>query len=138
MKQVGNFERVAEAYHRALDREQVVGFDALDDSEKELIATLLFHEEVGNGGFHQWFTNPHSDRAAYAIRFLTRVGAGQRLRLIKRASALFPGGRIPVTSEERWVVAQNWSEQDIESLESIDDEYYAIERDIYEDLAALV
>ena len=114
------------------------GFDALRPDERELVGTVLMHEEIRNGGFLQWFTNSFSDYAPYAIRFLRRIGARDRLRLITKASGIFPKRRIPATQQQRRAFARKWTKAQIEGLEPINDEYYAIKRDLYDDMVELV
>jgi hypothetical protein len=133
-----NHDRVVKACRTALARERNVGFAELEPREKELIATLLMHEEIRNGGFAQWFTNSHGDYADYAIRFLERVGAHERLRLIAMASAVFPSGKIPPTWQERRTCASHWTKDDFRKFDPIDTAYYAIDRDIYDDMVTLV
>lgn len=132
-----NHTHVHEAYRCALRREKELGFEKLDLREKELIATLLMHEEIRNGGFLQWLTNSTGDYAAFAVGFLRRVGCFNRLRLIAKASAYFPEGKIPGSQKERCAYAAKWTSQQIQGFRPIDSEYYAIERDLYDDLVEL-
>ena len=133
-----NHDRVVKAYRMALERERKVGFAKLDSREQELVATLLMHEEIRNGGFSQWLTNSHSDYAEHAIRFLQRVGDQERLLLISAASTAFPSSKIPPTWQERRACASEWTKGDFQKFAPIDSAYYAIKRDIYDDMATLV
>jgi hypothetical protein len=131
-------DRVVKAYRAALARERMVGFSELTSQEKELIAALLMHEEIRNGGFAQWLTNSFSDYAAHAIRFMERVNDHERLRLVAAASAIFHLGEIPPNWQERRAYASRWTQDDFQKFAPIDSAYYAIKRDIYDDMAALV
>lgn len=131
-------KKVADACRRALKRKGELGFEALDVWEQELIATLLMHEEIRNGGFHQWFKNPHSDHSGYAIGFLRRIGAHDRLELIQKALGYFPIGDIPTTQDERCAFVAQWTPEQIHGLDALNTDYYALAGDLYNDMIKLV
>jgi hypothetical protein len=131
-------QRVAAAYRNALTHEREVGFGELPSNEKELVATVLMHEEIRNGGFLQWFTNPHSDFASYAVQFLRRIGAYNRLHLVEVACAQFPDRRIPPTQAERWACVSEWTTDRINNLSAIDQQYYGLNGDLYDDMLVLL
>jgi hypothetical protein len=58
--------------------------------------------------------------------------------LVTAASAIYPLGEIPSTWQERRAYASRWTKDAFQKFASIDSEYYAIKRDIYADMAALV
>ncbi len=135
MCEKSNKKVVRSAVKNALNRLRQDGFSALKLPERQFLAVFLMHEEIRNGGIFQWFTNPYSDYAAAALDFLRNSGDEERLDVLTKASALFPAGKIPPTTKERHACVASWTDGKIQSLESLDEQYYKCCSNIYEGMA---
>jgi hypothetical protein len=60
-----------------------------------------FRQEVINGGFGQFLSNPSGDHAQESLDALRRVGAVLSTQLLEEALAGFPGGVAPTDHQER-------------------------------------
>jgi uncharacterized protein DUF4375 len=55
----------------------------------------IFHGEVNNGGFDQFFQNTAGNKTAETIQALEAIGASEVGNLLKRAARKFPRGMPP-------------------------------------------
>lgn len=78
------------------------GFNALSEAEKLYYATMLLRNEVGNGGFDQYFFNSSGSSYLYAEKGLIEIGATQTLELLRQAkNIVFPTAPVPTDTETR-------------------------------------
>ena len=66
--------------------------------QRALLAIHWWQSEMDNGGFHQFFWNPSGLLIDDVLSGLARVEAQPHAGLLRRALALFPGGRPPAAS----------------------------------------
>lgn len=134
------WSEVVEAYQRVLDKVESSGlaFEALSKAEKQILAVVLFREEVSNGGLLQWFINPYGDYVSTVLEFLTEHGCEAHLHLIRRIERLCPEGCIPNSQVERQSIAAEWNEDTLKKLDAWTDEYYGLKEDLYDSLAELI
>jgi len=69
-----------------------LGYDALDDQEKECVALYWLIAEVANGGCDQYFFNSSGNMALYARAGLCRIGNTEATDLFDTALATIPDG----------------------------------------------
>jgi hypothetical protein len=79
-----------------------VGFEALSEPERIVIAVRVLEDEVNNGGFHQYFFNSSADYFGYAVRGLKEMQAERVLSLLLRSKEiLFPSTEVPLVLKTR-------------------------------------
>lgn len=93
-------------------RWEKLGFENLDDIEKEAIALFWLDGEVDNGGLHQYFLNSSGDMAPYAVAGLERLNAKEALALLKSAMKKLKRGPYPTDQEERYDLLDAFGDDD--------------------------
>jgi hypothetical protein len=82
-------------------RHEAVGFGALSEPEQTVYCLDALEREVNNGGFDQFFFNSSGDTALETVAALERLGAAHTAGLVRRALAVFHGGRPAADRGER-------------------------------------
>jgi hypothetical protein len=95
---------------------------------------VVFHNQIFNGGFHQYFVNGYGQFASETIKSLVKIGAQKKAELLKKAF-------ITVNAEHNTdiVFRKRLLEKDInplfvsnelfEPLDKLDSKYYACEQE---------
>ncbi len=101
-----------------------------EDFERQTLPQKIFsalwsvESEVNNGGFSQYFFNSSAETASFVVEALETIGAPTTADICKRAiAAAFPGG-LPRTPETIRVVAADFSDEILEKLEPLDQEFF--------------
>lgn len=93
--------------------------------QKVFSAIWAVESEVNNGGFSQYFFNNSAESAWFVVEALETIGAPKTADICKRAiTAAFPAG-LPQTLEAIQSVAADFSDQILEKLEPLDQEFFA-------------
>jgi len=80
--------------------------------------------EVNNGGFSQYFLNQSCETAAFVAKALDTIGAPRTADICRRAiAAAFPEG-LPPTPEAISSVAANFSDEIVQQLNALDNEFF--------------
>ena len=111
------------------------GFRSMSIPQKHYIAIDLYNAEVCNGGHAQYFFNSSGNDWKIALDGLRAVGANERAEILSEATALF-GESGP--SKNRFIrdrELSRFSEQQDETLEKLDDRYFACKENVYALLA---
>ena len=101
-------------------------------------AIWALESEVNNGGFSQYFLNGSAESASFVVKALETIGAPKTASICNRAiTTAFPKG-LPSTAETISSVAADFSDEILESLESLDQEFFAYPHNLTELLFAYV
>jgi hypothetical protein len=120
------------ASQHALDRLKKVGFDALTEQEKTLATIWGIEAEVDNGGFAHYFASAAGDLAFYAPQALKNIGALDLAELATQANAVFGSDGPPRERAVRRNRVDEFSEEDNQILEPLDDLFLESEDDTSE------
>jgi hypothetical protein len=107
-------------------------YSSLSQGEKIAVNVNLFDNEVTNGGFHQFFTNPSGDLWPEILQSLRTIGATRTVALYERALSVFPDGQPSRDGMERWRQVKDAGEEATRVLYRLDDEYYTQKEQVYE------
>lgn len=111
----------------ALDR---MGFDALPAPQKYYCAIFIYDAEVRNGGHAQYFVNSSGGNWEVAIGGLVAIGATAKAGILREATSLFGSDGPSEDNDERHRQLAGLSQQQDETLETLDRKYYACEENI--------
>jgi hypothetical protein len=101
-------------------------------------AIWAVESEVNNGGFSQYFVNSSAESASFVVQALETIGAPETAGICKRAiAAAFPSG-LPQTEETIRSVAADFSDEILEQLEPLDQEFFAYPHNLTDLLFAYV
>ena len=93
--------------------------------QKVFSAIWAVESEVNNGGFSQYFLNSSAETTPFVVEALRTVGAPDTAFICERAiSAAFPVG-LPKTVNEIGHLAAEFSEETLEQLEGLDQEFFS-------------
>ncbi len=91
--------------------------------QKVFSAIWAVESEVNNGGFAQYFQNSSAETAGFVVEALNLIGAPRTADICKRAIATaFPSG-LPATPDAVSSDADDFSEEILDELEALDDEF---------------
>lgn len=94
--------------------------------------------EVNNGGFSQYFVNNSAESAHFVVDALRVIGAPKTADICQRAiAAAFPAG-LPESEEAIRSAAADFSEEVLEKLDPLDQEFIAYPHNLTELLFAYV
>jgi len=107
-----------------------LGFDGLAPPQKHYHAVLVYNAEVNNGGHAQYFVNSSGDHWRDALAALKAIGAKERAQILQEAAALF-GTKGPSDDQiARHRQLAGFSVRAEDSLDELDNRYYACEENI--------
>jgi hypothetical protein len=93
--------------------------------QKVFSALWAVESEVNNGGFSQYFVNSSAESAHFVVDALRMIGAPKTADICQRAIAVaFPAG-LPEPEEAIRSAAADFSEEVLEKLEPLDQEFFA-------------
>jgi hypothetical protein len=107
------------------------GIAGLSDAEAGIFSIYWFVAETNNGGMHQFFFNDSGQLAVSALRYLEQIGAAKTADILRRAIALFPGGKVPTDQEERRETLLAMDEECV-LFDPLTDELYSCGEDVNE------
>jgi len=100
---------------------------------------VVFHNQIYNGGFHQFFVNGYGQFAKETINVLIKIGALNKAELLKKALHI-----VNSDNKSDEVFRKELLNKDIkslfvedflfESLDKLDTQYYALEKEDLEKL----
>ena len=107
---------------------------------QQIVYTIvLFHSQVENGGFHQYFFNSYGQFAYLTLKNLKTIGGIKRAKLLDDALRHVNGENLPENIFRKLVVNRKLSRivdfknELFDYLNNLDNKYYDIEgEDIYE------
>jgi len=106
--------------------------------QKVFSAIWAVESEVNNGGFSQYFFNDSRESAPFVVEALETVGAPKTAVICKCAiAAAFPSG-LPQESQAIRSAAADFSDEILESLEPLDQEFFAYPHNLTDLLFAYV
>ncbi len=82
-------EGVNEPFRYAWEREESVGWEGLEPTQRWVLSVRILIDEVNNGGFSQYFWNSSADTWKHASNGLHAIGAHETLRLLIQATSFF-------------------------------------------------
>lgn len=93
--------------------------------QKVFSALWEVESEVNNGGFSQYFVNSSAESAHFLVDALRTIGAPKTADICQRAiAAAFPAG-LPKSEEAIRSAAADFSDDMLEKLEPIDQEFFS-------------
>jgi Domain of unknown function (DUF4375) len=93
--------------------------------QKVFSARWDVESEVNNGGFSQYFVNSSAESAHFVTDALRMIGAPKTADICERAiAAAFPAG-LPATEEAIRSAAADFSDDLLEKLEPLDQEFFS-------------
>jgi len=101
--------------------------DFVSQSVPQKVFSALWdvESEVNNGGFSQYFVNNSAESAHFVVDALKIIGAPQTADICQRAIAsAFPGG-LPESTEAIRSAASDFSDEVLEKLEPLDQEFFS-------------
>jgi len=106
--------------------------------QKVFSALWAVESEVNNGGFSQYFLNSSAESAPFVVEALETIGAPETAGICKRAiAAAFPSG-LPSAPEAIQSGAADFSAEALETLESLDQEFFSYPHNLTDLLFAYV
>jgi hypothetical protein len=106
--------------------------------QKVFSALWAVESEVNNGGFSQYFLNDSCETAPFVVEALDIIGALQTADICRRAIACaFPAG-LPSTPDAIAAAASDFSEESMEELNALDDEFMSYPHNLTDLLFAYV
>jgi len=100
-------------------------FASLSHSHKVFSAIWAVESEVNNGGFSQYFLNESAETVPFVAEALDAMGAPKTADISRRAiTCAFPDG-LPRTTADIRSAAADFSDNALEALEPLDDEFFA-------------
>jgi hypothetical protein len=106
--------------------------------QKVFSAIWAVESEVNNGGFSQYFFNDSRESAPFVVEALETVGASKTAAICRRAIATaFPSG-LPRESQAIRSAAADFSDETLENLEPLDQEFFAYPNSLTDLLFAYV
>jgi len=106
--------------------------------QKVFTAIWEVESEINNGGFSQYSLNDSAESASFVASALITIGAPKTAEICRRAIlTAFPDG-LPKTVEDIRAVAADLSEDILEKLEPLDQEFFSYPHDLTNLLFAYV
>lgn len=113
-------------------------FDRQSLPQKVFSAIWEVESEVNNGGFSQYFSNDSAESASFVMEALEQIGAPKTADICRRAIVIaFPSG-LPATVEAMRSVAVNFSEEILDKLEPLNQEFVSYPHNLTDLLFAYV
>ncbi len=113
-------------------------FESQSTPQRVFSSIWALESEVNNGGFSQYFLNDSCETAAFAAEALETIGAPRTADICGRAVATaFPAG-LPKTSEAISAAAADFSDEVLEQLQTLDNEFFAYPHNLTDLLFAYV
>lgn len=119
-----------EAFEDSCSRFTGSNFSSLSERDQILVTIWGLEAEVNNGGFDQYYFNGAGDRAWFAPKALRSIGAHHMASIAERANALFGEDGPPVDPNERLSALFRITENNAETWEHLDREFYAYPENI--------
>ena len=122
------------------DKTQVGKKDFATQSTPQRVFSSIWalESEVNNGGFSQYFLNDSSETAAFVAEALDTIGAPRTADVCRRAIATaFPAG-LPPSAEAISTAAADFSDDVLEQLQPLDNEFFAYPHNLTDLLFAYV
>src|ERR1700758_382127 len=92
--------------------------------QKVFSSIWALESEVNNGGFSQYFLNASCETASFVVEALGTIGAPKTAHICRRAiAAAFPAG-LPENPEDISSAAADFSDEIMEVLEPLDNEFF--------------
>jgi uncharacterized protein DUF4375 len=106
--------------------------------QKVFSAIWEVEAEVNNGGFSQYFLNNSAESAPFVVEALNTIDAPRTADICRRAiAAAFPSG-LPHTVEGTQAAAADFSDETLEKLELLDQEFFSYPHDLTDLMFAYV
>ena len=106
--------------------------------QKVFSALWDVESEVNNGGFSQYFVNSSAESAHFVADALRMIGAPKTANICERAiAAAFPAG-LPKSEEAIRSAAADFSDEVLEKLEPLDQEFFSYPHNLTDLLFAYV
>jgi len=109
------------------DKTQFGKQDFADQSMPQKVFSSIWalESEVNNGGFSQYFLNDSCETAPFVTEACDAIGAARTADICRRAiTTAFPAG-LPSSSDAISAAAAEFSDELMENLGSLDDEFFA-------------
>jgi len=106
--------------------------------QKVFSAIWCVDSELNNGGFSQYFVSDSGGSTRFVVEALEAIGAPKKARICSRAiAAAFPAG-LPTSPETIRSAAADFSDEILDKLDALDQEFFAYPHDLTDLLFAFV
>ena len=113
-------------------------FTSQSTPQKVFSAVWALESEVNNGGFSQYFLNNSCETAPFVAEALDSIGAPRTADICRRAiTTAFPAG-LPSSPDAISAAAAEFSDEVMENLGSLDNEFFAYPHNLTDLLFAFV
>jgi hypothetical protein len=113
-------------------------FASQSTPQKVFSAIWALESEVNNGGFSQYFLNNSCETAPFVAEALDSIGAPRTADICRRAiTTAFPAG-LPSSPDAISAAAAEFSDEVMENLGSLDNEFFAYPHNLTDLLFAFV
>ena len=113
-------------------------FEEMTIQEKVVFAVSWLQTEVGNGGFHQYFSNGTGSIASDTLIQLKRIGADAIAGILQRALTVFPDSLPARDSDTRNAQLERITDEEVALLDQLSDQFYDVDGDLCERVVAFV
>jgi hypothetical protein len=126
---------LSESPHTKFGKEDFAGQSV---PQKVFSALWEVESEVNNGGFAQYFANDSAESAHFVVDALRMIGAPKTADICQSAlAAAFPAG-LPESEEAIRSAAADFSDEVLEKLEPLDQEFFSYPHNLTDLLFAYV
>jgi Domain of unknown function (DUF4375) len=126
---------LSESPHTKFGKEDFAGQSV---PQKVFSALWEVESEVNNGGFAQYFANDSAESAHFVVNALRMIGAPKTADICQSAiAAAFPAG-LPESEEAIRSAAADFSDEVLEKLEPLDQEFFSYPHNLTDLLFAYV
>jgi Domain of unknown function (DUF4375) len=113
-------------------------FASQSTPQKVFSSIWALESEVNNGGFSQYFLNNSCEMAPFVAEALDSIGAPRTADICRRAiTTVFPAG-LPISPDGISAAATEFSDEVMQNLGSLDNEFFAYPHSLTDLLFAFV
>lgn len=113
-------------------------FASQSTPQKVFSSIWAFESEMNNGGFSQYFLSDSCEMAPFVAEALDSIGAPRTADICRRAiTTAFPAG-LPISPDAISAAATEFSDEVMQNLGSLDNEFFAYPHNLTDLLFAFV
>jgi hypothetical protein len=113
-------------------------FASQSTPQKVFSSIWALESEVNNGGFSQYFLNNSCEMAPFVAEALDSIGAPRTADICRREiTTAFPAG-LPISPDAISAAATEFSDEVMQNLGSLDNEFFAYPHNLTDSLFAFV
>ncbi len=118
------FELLKPVVDAAFRRYEATALQELSEVDQTVILVWSLRDEVGNGGFDQFYFNSSGDYAVETVHVLERIGARETAALVSEGNTLFPTQPVPSKRERRIAELDTFSDSATDTWDRLEQVFY--------------